>query len=177
MQTHRSPRAGFSLMEIVVAVSVIAILGAVLTPAVLKHIKRSKIAAVIEDFRVIETAIMQYYSDVGTLAPLNDIGPFTATPGSPTVRHFLTGDGNNGWDGPYIARVKIASPFGGRYDIDVLSDDRATIDLGVQSELGINYSMLLGELNGTLDQDDDLGRGVVWGDTNGIHYGINYYKP
>lgn len=173
---HSLMRRGFTLMEVVVAVTVIAILGAVLTPAVLEHIKRSKVTAIIEDFRVIETAIMQYYADVGSLEPLDDIGPFSSSPTSPTVRHFLSGDGQNGWDGPYIARVKVASPFGGRYDIDVLSEDQATIDLGVRSELGINYDMLLEQLDETLDQDGNTAGGVLWGDTNGIHYGVNYYK-
>jgi len=171
-----SSRAGFSLMEIVVAVSIIVILGAVLTPAVLKQIHRSKVATVCEDFNAIKTGMLQYYVDVGTMKPLNNIGGFTAVGSGWTVKHFITGDGEQGWDGPYLERVKTKSPFGGTYDVDIIDHDKATIDLGVKSELGSRFQMILEDVDAALDDDGNTSKGTIWGDSNGIHMGVNYFK-
>ena len=170
-------RAGFSLIEIVVALAVIVILVGIVVPSVARQIDKAKVDSVVEDFRALELCLTQYYADVGNLTPLNDIGGFTTTPGQPTVRHFLTGDGQPNWDGPYLQRIKINSTFGGTYDIDALSSKEATIDLGTQAQLGGNYQVVLEAVNDALDGDNDLTRGAVWGDANGIHFGYNYYRP
>ncbi|MEM7515984.1 MAG: prepilin-type N-terminal cleavage/methylation domain-containing protein [Planctomycetota bacterium] len=170
-------KSGFSLIEIVVALAVIVILVGVIAPSVTRQIDKAKVDSVVEDFRAIELAITQYYADVGNLSPLNDIGGFTANPAQPTVRHFLAGDGQPNWDGPYLQSIKINSTFGGIYDIDVISSREATIDLGSQAQLGANYQVVLEALNDSLDGDGDLTRGTVWGDANGVHFGYNYYRP
>ncbi len=164
------------MMEIVVVISIIVILGAVLTPSVLRQIHQSKIAAVCEDFTSIRAGMLQYYDDVGTLEPLDNIGCFAASTTSWTVKHFVTGDGEQGWDGPYLAHVKTKSPFGGTYDIDIIDHDKATIDLGVKSELGGKYQMILDDVDAALDDDNDTSKGTIWGDHNGIHMGVNYIK-
>ena len=170
-------QAGFSLIEIVIAVAVIVILAGVITPSVIRQIDKAKVESVVEDFRAIELAMTQYYADVGNLMPLNDIGGFTTAQGDPAFRHFIRGDGQPGWDGPYLQRIKVNSTFGGNYDIDALSAKEATIDLGTQAQLGSNYTVVLQALNDALDGDNDLARGTVWGDSNGIHFGYNYYRP
>lgn len=170
-------KAGFSLIEIVIAVAVIVILAGVITPSVIRQIDKAKVESVVEDFRAIELAMTQYYADVGNLVPLNDIGGFTTAPNGPSVSHFIRGDGQPGWDGPYLQRIKVNSTFGGTYDVDVLSAKEATIDLGTQAQLGGNYTVVLQAVNDALDGDNDTTRGTVWGDSNGIHFGYNYYRP
>ena len=173
----QSVRSGFSLIEIVIAVAVIVILAGVITPSVIRQIDKAKVESVVEDFRAIELAMTQYYADVGNLMPLNDIGGFTTAQTGQTFGHFLGGDGQPGWDGPYLQRIKVASTFGGTYDVDVISAKQATIDLGTQAQLGGNYTVVLRALNDALDGDNDLVRGTVWGDSNGIHFGYNYVRP
>lgn len=169
-------KGGFSLLEIVVAISILAVLGGVLVPQVIGYIQRGRVQSVVEDFKAIETAMTQYFADVGTYSPLNDIGGFTTNQNGKTFKHFIKGDGQHGWDGPYMQRIKVESAFGGQYDIDVIDTDSATIDLGTKSQLGPHYDELLERINEVFDGDNKLNKGVVWGDANGIHYGQNYYK-
>ncbi len=176
MRIPRIPRAGFSLLEIVVAVIILGILVAVVSPSVFRYVEKAKYQEVVDDFKAIETAMVGYYADVGTLSPLNDIGGFTTPQSGPAYKHMLGGDGQRGWDGPYLQRIKTSSSFGGTYDIDVFNSSQASIDLGTQSQMGVNYADVLKNVNEILDGDNDTTRGVVWGDSNGIHYGFNYIK-
>ena len=171
----QAKRAGFSLIEIVIAVAVIVIMAGVIAPSVFRQIDKAKVSSVVEDFRAIEMALTQYYADVGNLMPLNNIGGFTTDQTDPTALHFMRGDGQPGWDGPYMQRIKVNSTFGGTYDVDAISAKEATIDLGTQSQLGDNYQIVLEAVNEAMDGDNDLTRGTVWGDSNGIHFGYNYY--
>jgi len=174
VHTNRSSRTGFSLIGIVVAVAVLAVLAGVLTPVVGRYVTKSKYQSVVEDFRAIDIAMAGYRADVRTLEPLKDISYFEARPGSRTVKHFRTGDGRPGWGGPYLNTIKERSAFGGRYDIDVFGPVSASIDLGRKKDLGTSYTKILQFVNAALDGDGDLQKGIVWGDADGIHYGINY---
>ncbi len=172
-----SSKNGFSLIEIVIAVAVVVILAGVVTPSVIRQIDQSNIDSVVEDFRNLEQAIEKYHADIGTVMPLNDIGGFTLAEADPTHRHFVSGDGQARWNGPYLTQIPLQSSFGGFFDIDAISPKEATIDLGTQAQLGINYAAALQAINAALDGDNDLSRGSVWGDSNGIHYGYNYVRP
>ena len=58
--------AGFTMIEVIVIVAVIAILARVLTPMVVKEIRKSKISRSVSDMETIGTAFAQYYTDSGT---------------------------------------------------------------------------------------------------------------
>lgn len=167
---------GFSLLEVVVAISILVVLGGVLVPQLLGYIQRGRVQSVVEDFKAIETGMTQYFADVGSYQPLNDIAGFSTAQNGKSFKHFISGDGSSDWAGPYMQRIKVESAFGGQYDIDVIDSDSATIDLGTRELLGANYNELLQRLNDVFDGDGDTRKGVIWGDSNGIHYGQNYFK-
>ncbi len=58
-------RRGFTLIEMVVVLAVIAILSAILIPSIEKMIKDSRIARAQNETQVIAAAIVSFYSDVG----------------------------------------------------------------------------------------------------------------
>ena len=176
MPASSQARRGLTIIEVIVVVSILAILAGVLIPSLSKQIYRTKLQAVVEDLKAIETASIQYYADVGSYLPLNDIGGFSTAANGPTYTHFVVGDGQPGWNGPYLSKITDPSPLGGHYDIDVIGADAATIDLGTQTQLSTNFQPALERINEVLDGDGNLTAGVVWGDSNGIHYGINYVK-
>jgi prepilin-type N-terminal cleavage/methylation domain-containing protein len=56
----RSRRAGFTLVEIMIVVAIIALLAAIAVPGFLRARKRSQASRVINDLRLIDSAIDQY---------------------------------------------------------------------------------------------------------------------
>ena len=174
MKHHRS--RGFSLIEIIVAISILATLCGVLAPQIERYTRRARIQSVVEDFKAIQLGMNRYFGDVGSYQPLNDIAGFSAEQGSEAFQHFISGDGSISWNGPYMRTIKAESALGGKYDIDVIDSDSATIELGTREQLGANYEELLDRLNDVLDGDGDTRTGVVWGDASGIHYGQNHSK-
>ncbi len=98
----RKPR-GYTLTEIIVAVAVIAILAAAMTPLIFKQIERSRAARAREDLDVVRAAFTQYYADTqywpchwDAATSNNRHEDFT------TFRCLYEDDGLNGWDGPYL---------------------------------------------------------------------------
>lgn len=58
-------KRGFTLIEMVIVLAVVAILAAILTPTIAKHIEDSKITKATADVKVIGTAVVAFYKDVG----------------------------------------------------------------------------------------------------------------
>jgi prepilin-type N-terminal cleavage/methylation domain-containing protein len=56
----RSRRAGFTLVEIMIVVAIIALLAAIAVPGFLRARKRSQASRIINDLRLIDSAIDQY---------------------------------------------------------------------------------------------------------------------
>ncbi|GJL54780.1 MAG: hypothetical protein NPIRA02_19120 [Nitrospirales bacterium] len=118
---------GFTLIEMIGVLAVIAILVALLLPKVFEIMAESRANALVAAVRTYETAVVDYYSDIGSLLPL-DVG------GTPTVE--ATGDsatatslgarltldaadalntGANAWAnfrGPYLAKFVSTVPPG-----------------------------------------------------------------
>jgi prepilin-type N-terminal cleavage/methylation domain-containing protein len=57
--------SGFTLVEVVVVLAVVAILAAILTPNIVKNIKDSKIARAANETQVIAGALASFYKDLG----------------------------------------------------------------------------------------------------------------
>ena len=119
---------GFTLIELVVAIAIIAILAAVITPNAFKTIEKAKIARVTADIKNIKTAATSYYSDVGLwppdVCPQEDPGFIdpdnyqTRCCGSrydlqpPNYQTIIS----TNWDGPYLEKFPFPTPWGGSYD-------------------------------------------------------------
>jgi prepilin-type N-terminal cleavage/methylation domain-containing protein len=56
----RTKRAGFTLVEIMIVVAIIALLAAIAVPGFLRARKRSQAAKVLNDLRMIDSAVDQY---------------------------------------------------------------------------------------------------------------------
>jgi prepilin-type N-terminal cleavage/methylation domain-containing protein len=61
----RQQVAGFTLIEIVIAIAVIAILAGIATPSIVKNIRDSRIAQAKTDTQKIASTIASFYKDVG----------------------------------------------------------------------------------------------------------------
>lgn len=65
--------AGFTLVEGVVAISIVALLAAILTPLVVQQIDEAKLSRARNEVQVIAAAIGKFYKDVGTFPTEGDI--------------------------------------------------------------------------------------------------------
>ena len=104
---------GFTLIELLVVIAIIGILAAIIAPNAFKAIEKSKVAAVESDYKAIKSATLMYYSDVGTWpTPDNDF-----TNNDNEISIFITNDGSDGWDGPYLEKWPTRNPWGGAYTL------------------------------------------------------------
>jgi prepilin-type N-terminal cleavage/methylation domain-containing protein len=60
MKTHSSGRKAFTLVEIMIVVAIIALLAAIAVPGFVRARKRSQAAKILNDLRLIDSAIDQY---------------------------------------------------------------------------------------------------------------------
>lgn len=84
--TNKSDQKGFTLIEVIVAIAVVAILAGIITPSVIKHLDDSKRARAQNDCLVIGSAIGSFYKDVARMPNMNAAGAAGVT--------LLVGAGN-----------------------------------------------------------------------------------
>jgi prepilin-type N-terminal cleavage/methylation domain-containing protein len=65
---------GFTLIEVIVAIAVVAILAGIITPSVVKHLDDAKRARAGNDCQVIGAAVANFYKDVGRWPDLQSGG-------------------------------------------------------------------------------------------------------
>ena len=70
------PRRGFTLVELIVVISILAVLAGVVVPKVQTHIKKARDARRLADVRAIQEAITNYYSDKGVYPAANKNSSF-----------------------------------------------------------------------------------------------------
>ncbi len=124
----RSGRRGFTLIEIVVAVIIIGVLAALITPRILGRIGESKESAAKSDIKTIESLLSGYLADLGLLAPDDDDLSVL----------LLKPDDGGGPHGPYLRNPKdLEDPWGNLYILrteNTFSADFDIISMGQDGE-------------------------------------------
>ncbi len=81
---------GFTLIEMIGVLAVIGVLAALIVPKVFDIIVSSKIDALASALKTYETAVTKYYTDMGTVMPLNTSGnPQLESSGDSATAHSL----------------------------------------------------------------------------------------
>ncbi len=104
-------KSGFTLIEMIGVIAIIAILAAFITPKVFKTIEDSKVTRFAGEVPTYATAVTGWYKDIGTLQSLAAAGTANGTDttfqaelianlGTTTTTGLWTN-----WDGPYIDTV------------------------------------------------------------------------
>ena len=70
-----SNRRGFTLIEIVIAVAIVAIFAAAISPMVFRHLQEAKVGKAQNETEIIATAVLSYYKDTGAWPYTNANGP------------------------------------------------------------------------------------------------------
>jgi prepilin-type N-terminal cleavage/methylation domain-containing protein len=118
---------GFTLVEVVVVIAVVAILAAILAPSIVKHIDDSKIAKAKSETQVLGAAITSFYKDVGqwptavpaAVTPIDllatQVGGLPTVPGGAGFADWA-GDPAADADADYLeAHMLSNTPKGGAY--------------------------------------------------------------
>ncbi len=103
----RKQQAGFTLMEMIGVVAVIAILASMATPMIFDAIRNARVTAFVEDVNVARTAVARYYEDTGRW-PVHI--PTDARDGRRTLVSNSATNPIGGWNGPYL-EMDISNPF------------------------------------------------------------------
>ena len=82
-------RSGFTLVELLAVIMIIALLAALVTPAVMRARTSARNAAIKAEIDMLHMAIMNYKNDYGSFPPAVDLNPGTAsTPPTPAQKHL-----------------------------------------------------------------------------------------
>ena len=71
LQKLNKNRGGFTLVEIMIVVAIIALLAAIAVPNFLRARKRSQATRVLEDLRMLDSAVDQYAIETGKTSGMN----------------------------------------------------------------------------------------------------------
>ncbi|MCX7927165.1 MAG: type II secretion system GspH family protein [Candidatus Omnitrophica bacterium] len=174
---------GFTLVELIVVVAIIAILAAVVTPNAFRAIEKAKISSTIADIKAIRAAAYDFYTDTGTL-PCTKAGGWGADPGFVrpiTPSNCWPNEGGcnqgctniSGWDGPYLEKWPQSGRWllggGGKYNWNrwpnfiapgtaVRCSLAGIVTLEVYGAISVKA---LQEIDRVLD-DGNLSSGYVW---------------
>ncbi len=106
-------KSGFTLIEMIGVLSVIAVLAAFIAPKIFKTVDDSKVTRFVGAVPVYTNAVTSWYKDIGTLMSLDASGA-AKTPDTSFHDKLISASGNTAllwtrWDGPYIDSVETSS--------------------------------------------------------------------
>ncbi|MDP8216969.1 MAG: type II secretion system protein GspG [Candidatus Kaelpia imicola] len=102
--------SSFTLMELIVVMSVIIVLGGILLPQVNRVITEARTSKAKAELEHIKAAMLAYKEDTGELPPK----AATFTESSITaaiINALLSTDSATGWDGPYLDKSVLTDPW------------------------------------------------------------------
>jgi len=102
MTLLQETKSGFTLLELIGVIIIIAALAVISIPRVLKYVENAKITAVAGDVKNIATAAGAYYADTGLL-------PDSTNPAASLMTQPA---GVAGWRGPYLNKLYQQDPWG-----------------------------------------------------------------
>lgn len=108
MSSSKAKRSGFTLIEILVVITVIAILASLVTPMVFRNVGDAKTSAAKAQVEILGLALDAYRLD-------NDYYPAT-TQGLEALRRMPAGQpAARNWRGPYLKKEVPLDPYGRPY--------------------------------------------------------------
>jgi type IV pilus assembly protein PilE len=115
------PSRGFTLVELLIAMAVVALLTAVALPSYTSYVKRSKIPVALDGLSALSTRMEQCFQDTGTYTGCSPCGNSIPTPANFTLSCSIATDGKT-----YTATATGSGQVSGyTYTIDS-SGNRAT---------------------------------------------------
>ena len=133
MSYRRENRTGFTLLEMLVVITVIAILAALVSPSIFSNVGDAKVAAARTQIGILELALDAFRLDT-------DRYPTTSQSLVALVERPATEPAVRNWRGPYLKRGVPVDPWGNPYlyqsPADSIGREYALASLGRDGKLG-----------------------------------------
>ena len=107
MKRIRRTRKGFTLIELMVVIMIIAMLGVFVAPNLMSRLRRAKTDLAKPRMTVIENALKQFELDCGRLPDDSDNGLQALITAPPELEEK--------WNGPYLKQSQLLDPWGNPY--------------------------------------------------------------
>lgn len=104
---ERREQAGYSLLEVLIVLTIIALIAALVGPRLMSQLDRSKVKTAQVQMRTLAASLETMRIDLGRY-PTNDEG-------LGLLVHPPAGDDSARWQGPYLDSEVPADPWGGQY--------------------------------------------------------------
>jgi len=162
---------GFSLIELVIVVSVLSILAAIVAPQVNKLVLKSKISRLESELKTIKTAVNTVYADLGVYP--SEVGQNT-DPGLLQNSRVPTTYRSN-WEGPYLERWPTSHPWGGTYDYNYGRYSRYNFDSQRGNEVYVtirnNFTRdILNKIDADLDDGNRNAGNIIHNGTSSLTF-------
>jgi prepilin-type N-terminal cleavage/methylation domain-containing protein len=171
---RKSIRRGFTLAEVLVTVTIVAVLAAVMVPAVINQVAKGDVPSVAQDMDGIRSAITTFAADVRRFPhSLSQLGGTTLPAASNDISGVQFGGDAAQYRGPYASIVKgHAGPTGAIFS-DTLVNPGGTHNICLRDSTttggatGTSFisQAQMSQLNQALDHDTSTA--ITTGDTRG----------
>jgi len=155
-RAEKKHKKGFTLIELIVAIAIVLLIGAAVTPMLLTHLKDAKVAATNENLIAIKTAFDSAYTkNAGVLVDEGSDG------------NYLDDIYNEGW----LSKLPSDQVFSS-YQVKRYSDANNNVSYYIQlaNEGADSYDMakyIVSQLDKKLDNDNGNAQGAIqWNDSN-----------
>jgi general secretion pathway protein G len=112
IDTETDREAGFTLVELLVVLVILALLAALVGPKVIGYMSSSKVKTAHVQIAAYQTALELYHLDMGRYPQSSDgLGALAKAP-----------SGAAGWAGPYLDKAVANDPWGTPYDYSASAD-------------------------------------------------------
>ncbi|MBS0613857.1 MAG: type II secretion system major pseudopilin GspG [Proteobacteria bacterium] len=139
-ERNRRRLQGFTLIEILVVVVILAVLGAMVVPKILENVDKARVTRAQSDIRAIETALDLYRLD-NFKYPTTEQGlaALVKQPADPTITNYRAGGylkaiPKDPWNNPYL--YQAPGRDGAEYEIRSLGRDGKEGGEGYDADIG-----------------------------------------
>jgi prepilin-type N-terminal cleavage/methylation domain-containing protein len=169
MKVPRKGRSGFTLPEVLVTVSIIAIISAVVVPSVVRQIDKGDTGRLASDVSSIRTGVEQFVSDVRKYP--GDIGQLTHGIAGATDKDLIggvvyTANQQARWKGPYVSKDSLGMMrtaygwnFNGAFAVDTFTASPFVKALALTTDSTLDKAQVF-QLDTLLD-DGNGGTGTI----------------
>ena len=173
-------QGGFTLIEMIGVLAIIAILSAAIAPRVFEVIADSRGTRMATEVRAIETAVTRYYGDVGTIRDLAADGTLRDDTDGSTYYLTLTSRVPNGtagawrrFSGPYLEKFVTGAPAVGTSQLLLLKPAKAsaTAATATNEVFDLDGTTPNNDTPGTAGGGNDGPQRVVYLEVTGVNAG------